>query len=143
MLPTVDFEGTLGADPELRFTPNGHAVCSIRVACNDRKKENGQWVDGETTWLSVNCWNTMATNLAESAQKGDRVVGSGRLVQRKYTTQDGQERTVFEVQAQTLGMALTFKAMDVKRVVPDMGSPGVLQGNDPWASPSQSEEIPF
>lgn len=139
MLPTIEFEGTLGADPELRFTPNGHAVCSIRVACNDRKKENGQWVDGDTTWLTVQAWNTLATNLAESAQKGDRVVGTGRLAQRSYTTQDGQDRTVFEVQAQSLGLALTFRSMEVKREVPAQGAPAVL---DTWGQ-QQTGEPPF
>lgn len=142
MLPSVQFEGTLVADPEIRFTPGGHAVTSVRIACNDRRKENGQWVDGETTFLSVQVWRTSATNLVDSAHKGDRIVGWGRLVEREWEDRDGNKRKSMEVQAQQIGMDLTFRSMSVNREAQQSGSPGVLQ--DSWGEPPQQPaEAPF
>lgn len=109
MLPTVTFTGTLVADPDLRFTPSGHAVANLRIACNDRKQENGQWVDADPCFLSLTVWRSLAENLVESAVKGDSVIGKGRLQQRTWQDKDGNNRTSYEVQVDEIGMAVQFR----------------------------------
>lgn len=100
-LPIVNIEnGTLVADVELRFTPNGKAVCNFRVASNSRRKnqQTGQWENGDSTFLTVNAWEGLAENVANTFQKGSKVNVKGFLKQREYE-KDGQKRTVFEVEA--------------------------------------------
>ena len=100
-LPIVNIEnGTLVADVELRFTPNGKAVCNFRVASNSRRKnqQTGEWENGDSTFLTVNAWEGLAENVANTFQKGSKVNVKGFLKQREYE-KDGQKRTVFEVEA--------------------------------------------
>ena len=100
-LPIIYIEnGTLVADSELRFTPNGKAVCNFRVASNSRRKnqQTGQWENGDSTFLTVNAWEGLAENVANTFQKGSKVNVKGFLKQREYE-KDGQKRTVFEVEA--------------------------------------------
>ena len=100
-LPIVTIEnGTLVADVELRFTPTGKAVCNFRVASNSRRKnqQTGEWENGDSTFLTVNAWEGLAENVANTFQKGSKVNVKGFLKQREYE-KDGQKRTVFEVEA--------------------------------------------
>src|SRR5206468_709985 len=76
--------GNLTADPELKFTGNGVAVATIRVAVTPRVRQGDRWVDGETSFYRVNAWRTLATNAAESLHKGDRVLVAGRLRTRSW-----------------------------------------------------------
>jgi len=68
-------EGNVAADPELRFTPAGVAVCNLRVMHTARylDRESGEWTDGDTTTYDVACWRKLAENVAEGVQKGDTV----------------------------------------------------------------------
>jgi single-strand DNA-binding protein len=70
--------GNLVDDPELRFTNNGIAVANLRVAVTQRIQQDGEWRDGDTSFLKVNVWQ----GLADSLSKGDRVMVTGRLRQR-------------------------------------------------------------
>ena len=76
--------GSLVDDPELRFTSNGIAVANLRVAVTQRIQQNGEWRNGETSFLKVNVWRGQAEHLAESLSKGDRVMVTGRLRQRSW-----------------------------------------------------------
>jgi single-stranded DNA-binding protein len=78
--------GNLVEDPELRFTNNGIAVANLRVAVTQRIQQDGQWRDGDTSFLKVNVWRGQAEHLADSLTKGDRVMGTGRLRQRSWET---------------------------------------------------------
>lgn len=93
-------EGTLVADPELRYTQNGAAVTSFRVASNSRRKnqETGEWEDGDTTFLTVSCFRGLAENVAREFGKGNKVNVIGRLKQRDVE-KDGQKRTFYDVTA--------------------------------------------
>jgi single-strand DNA-binding protein len=89
--------GNLGADPELKYTPNGNAVSNLRVAVNTGTKDaNGEW-QNETLWLSVELWNEAAERAAERHRKGHRVFVEGQLRRRDYTTRDGREGTALEL----------------------------------------------
>jgi single-strand DNA-binding protein len=78
--------GNLVDDPELRFTNNGTAVASLRVAVIQRIQHDGEWRDGDTSFLRVNVWRGQAEHLADSLAKGDRVMVTGRLRQRSWET---------------------------------------------------------
>jgi single-strand DNA-binding protein len=88
----VTVVGNLTDDPELRYTPNGAAVCKFRIAVNRRMPDgNGGWKDGETSFFSVNCWRTLAENAAESLTRGSRVVVAGRLNYRAWENEEGEK----------------------------------------------------
>jgi single-strand DNA-binding protein len=88
--------GNLTADPELRFTPSGAAVANFTVASTPRTfdRQSNEWKDGETLFLRCSVWREAAENVAESLQKGMRVIVQGRLKSRSYETKEGERRTV-------------------------------------------------
>lgn len=97
MLNRLTVIGNLGADPELKYTPNGNAVCNLRLANNIGKKNaDGSWSD-QTLWLNVELWNDAAERAAERLRKGHRVYAEGQLERRDYTTRDGREGTALEL----------------------------------------------
>jgi len=104
---TMTLAGNPVADPELRYTPAGTAVASLRVAATARYKDaGGQWQDGDTLFMNVTTWRALAENVAESASKGTRVIVTGRLKQRSYDTRDGGRATVYELDATDVGISL-------------------------------------
>jgi single-strand DNA-binding protein len=82
--------GNLVEDPEVRFTNTGIAVTNLRVAVPQRIQQDGQWRDGDTSFLKVNVWRGQAEHLADSLGKGDRVMVTGRLRQRSWETPEGR-----------------------------------------------------
>jgi single stranded DNA-binding protein len=93
---TITVIGNLTDDPELRFTPSGAAVAKFRVASTPRfmDRQTNEWKDGEPLFLACTVWRQAAENVAESLQRGARVIVSGRLKQRSYETREGEKRTV-------------------------------------------------
>ena len=110
--------GNLVADPELRFTPSGQPVATFRVASTPRIRDNAtnEWKDGDSLFLSCNVWRQAAENVAESLQRGMRVIVSGRLRQRSYETKEGEKRTVYEVEVDDVGPSLRNASAKVNRV---------------------------
>src|SRR2546423_12140451 len=102
--------GNLTADPELRFTPSGAAVANFTVASTPRTfdRQSNEWKDGEALFLSCSVWRQAAENVAESLQRGARVIVTGRLKQRSYDTREGEKRTVIEVEVDEVGPALRY-----------------------------------
>ena len=107
--------GNLVDDPELRFTGNGTAVANLRVAVTQRIQQDGEWRDGETSFLKVNVWRGQAEHLADSLAKGDRVMVTGRLRQRSWETPDGEKRSVTELEADEVGASLKWATAKVER----------------------------
>ena len=109
--------GNLTADPEMRFTPSGAAVASFTVASTPRTfdRQTGKWKDGETLFMPCSSWRDAAENVAESLIKGTRVIVQGRLVQRSYTTREGEQRTVVEMQVDEIGPSLRYAKAQVTR----------------------------
>ncbi len=87
--------GNLTADPELRFTPSGAAVANFTVASTPRQfdKTSNEWKDGETLFMRCSVWRDAAENVAESLQRGARVLVSGRLKQRSYEKDGASTRS--------------------------------------------------
>jgi single-strand DNA-binding protein len=104
----ITIAGNLVDDPELRFTPAGQPVARFRVASTPRLRDNstGEWKDGDSLFLTCNVWRQAAENVAETLQRGMRVIVSGRLRQRSYETKEGEKRTVYEVEVDDVGPSL-------------------------------------
>ena len=139
--------GNLTGDPELRFTPSGAAVANFTIANTPRTfdRQTNEWKDGDTLFLSCSIWRQAAENVAESLQKGMRVVAQGRLKQRSYETREGERRTVVELDVEEVGPSLKYATAKVARVQRSGGGGGYGSqgggGDDPWASsPAQSNQ---
>ena len=143
--------GTLVDDPELRFTPSGAAVANWRIASNSRRfdKDRNEWVDNDAMFLTCSVWRQYAENVAESLQKGMRVIVQGNLKTRQYETREGEKRTVFEIDVTEVGPSLRFATAKVTKAAREgamsSGSGGQAPANDPWATPAPggSDEPPF
>ena len=123
----ITIAGNLVDDPELRFTPAGQPVARFRVASTPRFRDNstGEWKDGDSLFLTCNVWRQAAENVAESLQRGMRVIVSGRLRQRSYETKEGEKRTVYEVEVDDVGPSLRNASAKVNRVARSgSGGPG-------------------
>src|SRR5215213_8364252 len=107
--------GNLVEDPELRFTNNGTAVANMRVAVTQRVQQDGEWRDGDTSFLKVNVWRGQAEHLADSLAKGDRVMATGRLRQRSWETPEGDKRSVIKIEADEVGASLKWATAKVER----------------------------
>jgi single-strand DNA-binding protein len=150
--------GNLVDDPELRFTPSGAAVANFRIASTPRvmNRQTNEWEDGEGLFLSCAVWRQAAENVAESLQKGMRVVVQGRLKQRSYETREGEKRTVYELDVEEVGPSLKYATAKVTRTTrqgggggysgggggqqgggaPQGGGRPAAGGDDPWATPA-------
>src|ERR671921_961284 len=109
--------GNLTADPELRFTPSGAAVASFTIASTPRTfdKNTNEWKDGEALFLRCSIWRQAAESVAESLQRGMRVIVQGRLKQRSYETKEGEKRTVYEVEVDEVGPSLKSATAKVNK----------------------------
>ncbi|MYU06683.1 single-stranded DNA-binding protein [Streptomyces sp. SID8366] len=100
--------GNLVDDPELRFTPSGAAVAKFRIASTPRTfdRQTNEWKDGDSLFLTCSVWRQAAENVAESLQRGMRVLVQGRLKQRSYEDREGVKRTVYELDVDEVGPSL-------------------------------------
>lgn len=112
---SVTLVGNLVDDPELRFTPSGVAMAKIRFAVNRRYQDKNQEWQEETSFFGGTCWRDMAENVAESLQKGMRVIVTGRLEQRSWETQEGDKRSIIEVRIDDLGPSVRWATASVTR----------------------------
>ncbi len=122
----ITIVGNLVNDPELRFTASGQPVATFRVASTPRFRDNstGEWKDGDSLFLTCNVWRQMAENVAESLQRGMRVIVNGRLRQRNYETQQGEKRTVYEIEVDDVGPSLLRASAKVTRATRGGGDGG-------------------
>ncbi|WP_030806079.1 single-stranded DNA-binding protein [Streptomyces sp. NRRL F-2799] len=153
--------GNLVDDPELRFTPSGAAVAKFRVASTPRTfdRQTNEWKDGESLFLTCSVWRQAAENVAESLQRGMRVIVQGRLKQRSYEDREGVKRTVYELDVEEVGPSLRNATAKVTKTSGGArggqggygggnqgqggggwgggsggGNQGGSQADDPWAS---------
>jgi single-strand DNA-binding protein len=99
----VVMTGNLTADPELRSTPSGMSVCSLRLACNTRRKNNstGEW-DDKPNFFNVTVWGAQGENCARFLAKGRPVAIDGRLEWREWEAQDGTKRQAVDIIADSV-----------------------------------------
>lgn len=158
--------GNLVDDPELRFTPSGAPVANFRIASTPRTfdRQNNEWKDGDTLFLSCAVWRQAAENVAESLQRGMRVIVQGRLKSRQYETREGEKRTVFEIDVEEVGPSLRSATAKVAKTTRSGGGGGYSAGGggggysgggqgsgsggggqsapaqDPWATPAPQQQ---
>lgn len=126
--------GNLVEDPELRFTPNGTAMAKIRFAVNRRYQDrNNEWQE-DTSFFTGTCWRDMAENVAESLTKGMRVIVNGRLQQRSWETQEGEKRSVVEIDVQEIGPSVRWATATVTRTP--------RSGSGDWSGQQQQPAAP-
>lgn len=128
---SITIVGNLTSDPELKYVSNsGAAVVNFTVASTPRSfdRQSGDWKDGETMFLRCSAWRSLAENIASSLNRGMRVVVQGRLKSRSYETQDGQRRTVFELDVEEVGPSLRFATAKVERSSGGSGGGGSWNG---------------
>ncbi|TGN63237.1 single-stranded DNA-binding protein [Nocardioides eburneiflavus] len=157
---TITVIGNLVDDPELRFTPSGAPVANFRIASTPRTfdRQSNEWKDGDTLFLSCAVWRQAAENVAESLQRGMRVIVQGRLKSRQYETREGEKRTVFEIDVEEVGPSLRSASAKVTKTTRQGGGGGYSGGgggggysggggggqqsapaDDPWASPAPAQ----
>jgi single-strand DNA-binding protein len=157
--------GNITDDPELRFTPSGAAVANFTVASTPRtlNKQTNEWEDGEAMFLRCSIWRQAAENVAESLQKGARVIVNGRMRARTWEDREGNKRTSFEIDVEEIGPSLKFATAKVVRAGRSGGGGGGSysgggggnaggysgggggqggQSEDPWSTPAPSQGAP-
>jgi single-strand DNA-binding protein len=98
----VVLTGNLTRDPELRSTPSGTSVCSLRVACNTRRKDaSGEWVD-KPNYFDVTVWGRQGENAAQYLEKGRPIAVDGRLEWREWEDQNGNKRQAVDIIADSV-----------------------------------------
>ena len=137
---TVTIIGNVTRDPELRYIPSGTAVTNFGLAWNLRK-QNG---DEDAMFFNVTCRRSLAENVAESLTKGARVIVTGRLDYRSYETQDGDKRSVVEIQAEEIGPSLQWATASVERNArSDGGGSGAPSTGGDQPAANFPDEEPF
>jgi single-strand DNA-binding protein len=115
-IAAITISGNLTADPEMRFTPGGHAVCNFTVAYTPRERDaSGEWKDGDVQYWNVAAWRALGENIAESLVRGDPVIVSGTVRFRQYVTKEGEKRHAHEITADSVGVSLAFHTVRVRR----------------------------
>ena len=140
----ISIIGNLTADPELRFTQSGVAVASFTIASTPRRfdKQTNDWVDGEALFMRCSIWRDAAENVAESLEKGSRVIASGNLKQRSFTDREGNNRTSIELDVDEIGPSLKYATAKPNKVQRRAGG-GAPQGAPQGGNPYDNDPIPF
>lgn len=163
--PIITIVGNATAAPELRSTGSGRSVSNVTIASTPRSynKQTSQWEDGEALFIRCSVWNEMAEHVAQSIEKGARVIATGKLRQSVYE-KDGQRRTSLELDVDEIGPSLRWATATVTRKQGQGGSPAPAGGaggadwgtgvpnassgaqgaaQDIWAAPGSDTETPF
>jgi len=135
--PQITVVGHLAWPPRVRTLAGGTVVADFRIGTTPRRldKATGQWSDLETLWFGVTCWRALAEHAAASLTKGDRVVVTGRLSTRSWTTKEGEARSGLEIDAASVGFDLSRGPVTQTRT---HGAPA--HEEDPWAGSSDEAD---
>lgn len=138
----VTIIGNLTEDPELRFTPNGTPVSTIRIANNKKYTTKDGQQREETLYINANIWREMAENVSESVRKGDRVIVIGSLKTRSYENQAGQTVYVTEIEADEVAPSLRWAKARTEKSSGGGGGGGSFSGSTTPPPPSD-DDVPF
>jgi len=152
----VTVVGNLTADPELRYTQNGLAVANFTIASTPKKfdRTKNEWVDEEAMFLRSSIWREPAEHVANTLQKGSRVIAQGRLKQRSFENQSGEKRTVIELEVDEIGPSLRYATAQVTRTTgggagrsssPQQAPAPAQSFDQPWGAPdtTYNDSTPF
>lgn len=132
-------------DPELRFAQgSGNAWCITECIYKDRKQnKSGAWEDSAPLFLRVKTFGRMAENVANSVERGDTIMVTGRLTPEEYETQSGEKRTSYTITADEVGLSMRWNSYTRDGARDTSHSPSRQPNEaqaDPWAS---QQEVPF
>lgn len=111
----VTINGNIGGPVELFTTATGKSRAVFRMACTPRFQRQGSWTDDQTIWMRVTCWRNLADNVAESINKGDPVIVSGKLRNAVWDDDDGHHQRL-EMDADVVGHDLGRGVAQFRRV---------------------------
>jgi single-strand DNA-binding protein len=143
--------GNLGRDPEMRYTPQGTAVCSFTMATNERRKDKSGEQQDVTTWFKVTVWGKQAETVSKYLTKGRRVYVEGRLHVEEWTDREGKSRHTLEVNAsdvQFIDSAQGVEGIPVNQSARPANSSAARAGGDSGGGRGggpdiEDDEIPF
>jgi single-strand DNA-binding protein len=136
---TVTVVGNLARDPEIRFLPNGTGMCKFSVASTPRMQDgNGGWKDGEALFLECTAWRGLAENIAESLNKGARVIVTGRLRQSRWEDKTtGEKKSMIQLDVDDVAPSLKWATARVNKTVRSKAGDGFVPADAPddaWAT---------
>lgn len=144
--PLITVVGNLVADPEPRVSQAGKSWVTFRIASTPRvrDRQSGEWADGEPLWIGCRAYGEYADNIAASLAKGMRVIVQGRLSQRSYTDNQGQQRTSLDMEVEEVGPSLRFHTSQVQRAARQgQGQQHQqAQGQGSWGQQGQAQGQP-
>ncbi len=141
--------GNLGRDPELRYTPQGDAVCDFSIAVNDRKRDKTGEFQDVTTWFKITFWRKQAENASKFLAKGRQVFIEGRLQVEEWTDRDGKNRYTLAVQGSELQFLSDGRSDEMTGAVTGPGPDNSFaeDSDAPRSEPSSQtptdDDIPF
>ncbi len=114
---TVTVIGNVTRDPELRYTPSGQTVATFGLAVNRRwqNRQTQEWEE-QVSFFDIKAWAGLAENIAESIQRGTRVIVTGRLEQRSWENDNGEKRSKVEVVADEVAPSLRWATAQVQKI---------------------------
>lgn len=152
----ITIVGNLGRDPELRYTPQGSAVCNFSIATNEKRRDKSGEMQDLTTWFRVTLWNKQAENASKYLTKGSPVYVEGRLRIEEWTDRDGNNRFTLEVQGTDMQFISAGRGgggdysgdshdeFSGPANAPSSGGGGGSSSRDDFAPPSSADDdIPF
>ena len=147
--PFISVVGNVGAPPRTRVLASGAVVTDFRIASTPRRvdRASGAWSDGETIWFGVSCWRQLAENVVSCVRTGDRVVVTGHLRTHTWRTEQGEERSRLEVEAQTVSFDLSRGRVVQERSAPlslgtQEGPPAEVREPDPLGVEGDGPPVP-
>lgn len=140
-LNRVELIGNLGQDPELRSTPQGVSVCTLRIATSEsyKDKNSGEWKEN-TEWHRVVLWENLAEYAAKSLKKGSKVFTEGKLKTRSYEDKDGNTKYMTEIYGNSI-IILDPKSTSSSQFSKDENSSNL--NNFGGSSEDEDDDIPF
>jgi single-strand DNA-binding protein len=137
--------GYLGRDPEIRYTPQGQAVCNFSIATTEKRKDNAGEAQDITTWFRVTLWGRQAEVANQYLSKGKQVYIEGRLRQNEYTDREGVRRTSLEINATDIHFlgARGEEGGVAAHAQPSSGQAASNQGEDQDYGGTSDSDIPF
>jgi len=144
---TVTLVGNTTDAPSIRFLDNGSSVSNFVLAVTERvfDKSSNEWKDGDSAFVRCTVWKSAgAENVAESLSKGSRVLVTGKLRQHNYTTDNGENRSVLNLEVEEIGTSLRFAV--AKPVKASRAAQTAAPSTDPWSMPvpaAAGAERPF
>lgn len=140
----ITIVGNLGKDPELRYTPQGNAVCNFSVATNEKRRDRTGDLQDVTTWFRITLWGKQAENASKYLTKGSPVYIEGRLKVEEWADRDGKNRFTLDVQATDMQFLGNARGDDFSGGnSPEFGDEPSSGASNEFSGQPTDDDIPF